>query len=192
MRRSLSLITMSTSSASGSTATVAAEVWMRPWRFGHRHALDAMDAAFEFQLGVGAAALHFQGRVLDAAQIAFGAGPSLRCVQPCRLAIALIHAQQIGGEQGRLVAAGAGADFHDGRGGIGGVPRQQLDLQFVIQRRPAFRAVRRVPVRPCRAFRCRWRDRRSGPRHPRSASARCDRRARSRSPAPVRHVRGTA
>ena len=30
MRRSLSSILMSTSSASGSTATVAAEVWMRP------------------------------------------------------------------------------------------------------------------------------------------------------------------
>ena len=31
IRRSLSSIWMSTSSASGSTATVAAEVWMRPW-----------------------------------------------------------------------------------------------------------------------------------------------------------------
>ncbi len=31
MRRSFSLISTSTSSASGSTATVAVEVWMRPW-----------------------------------------------------------------------------------------------------------------------------------------------------------------
>ena len=31
MRRSPSLISTSTSSASGSTATVAVEVWMRPW-----------------------------------------------------------------------------------------------------------------------------------------------------------------
>jgi hypothetical protein len=31
MRRSFSLMTMSTSSASGITATVQAEVWIRPW-----------------------------------------------------------------------------------------------------------------------------------------------------------------
>ena len=31
MRRSSGLISMSISSASGSTATVAVEVWMRPW-----------------------------------------------------------------------------------------------------------------------------------------------------------------
>ena len=31
MRRSFSLISTSTSSASGSTATVAVDVWMRPW-----------------------------------------------------------------------------------------------------------------------------------------------------------------
>ena len=36
---------MSTSSASGSTATVAAEVWMRPRRLGRRHALHAVHAA---------------------------------------------------------------------------------------------------------------------------------------------------
>ena len=43
-------MSMSTSSASGSTATVAAEVWMRPLRLGLGHALHAMHAALEFQL----------------------------------------------------------------------------------------------------------------------------------------------
>ena len=50
--------------------------------FGHRHALHAMHAAFEFQLGIGAAAVHFQDRVLDAAQIAFGQSTSLRSSSP--------------------------------------------------------------------------------------------------------------
>ena len=40
--------------------------------FGHRHALHAVHAAFEFQLGVGALSRDFQHRFLDAAQIAFG------------------------------------------------------------------------------------------------------------------------
>ena len=34
--------------------------------------------------------------------------------QPCSRGVALIHAEQIGGEQRRLVAAGAGADLQDG------------------------------------------------------------------------------
>ena len=44
MRMSLSSILTSTSSASGSTATVAAEVWMRPWLSVGGHALDAVHA----------------------------------------------------------------------------------------------------------------------------------------------------
>ena len=57
MRRSLSSsIWTSTSSASGSTATVAVEVWMRPLRLGLRHALHAVDAALELEPAVGALA----------------------------------------------------------------------------------------------------------------------------------------
>ena len=57
MRKSLGLISTSTSSASGSTATVAVEVWMRPPDLRHRHALHAVYAAFVFQLGEDALAL---------------------------------------------------------------------------------------------------------------------------------------
>ncbi len=42
-------------------------------RFRHRHPLHAMHAAFEFELGVDARAVHFERRVLDAAEVAFGA-----------------------------------------------------------------------------------------------------------------------
>jgi hypothetical protein len=52
IRRSFSLIWMSTSSASGSTATVAVDVWMRPLASVAGHALHAMDAAFVLQPAV--------------------------------------------------------------------------------------------------------------------------------------------
>ena len=54
MRMSPAGMSISTSSASGSTATVAAEVWMRPCRFGFGHALHAVNAGFVFQPGIDA------------------------------------------------------------------------------------------------------------------------------------------
>ena len=49
-------ISMSTSSASGSTATVAVEVWMRPCGLGRRDPLHPVDAAFILEAAVGASA----------------------------------------------------------------------------------------------------------------------------------------
>ena len=51
-------------------------------RFGDRHALHAMHAAFEFQLGVDAPAVHFQRGVLDAAEIAFACSDMISVFQP--------------------------------------------------------------------------------------------------------------
>ena len=51
MRMSVAGMSISTSSASGSTATVAAEVWMRPPALGLGHALHAVDAAFVLHPG---------------------------------------------------------------------------------------------------------------------------------------------
>ena len=45
---------------------------------------------------------------------------------------ALVHAQQVAGEQRRLVAAGAGADFEHRGALVGGVARQQLDRQRAL------------------------------------------------------------
>ena len=56
IRRSSGLISTSTSSTSGSTRTPAALVWIRPWRLGHRDALDAVHAALELQPRVDALA----------------------------------------------------------------------------------------------------------------------------------------
>ena len=49
MRRSFGSISTSTSSASGSTSTPAAEVWMRPCDSVDRHALHAVHAALVLQ-----------------------------------------------------------------------------------------------------------------------------------------------
>ena len=51
-----------------------------------------------------------------------------------RFGIALIHAEKIAGEQRRLVAAGAGADFEDGAFLVGRILRQQRDAQLLFER----------------------------------------------------------
>ena len=71
-RRSFSWIATSTSSASGSTATVAAEVWMRPDASVCRHALHAVRAALVLQPAPGAAPLDDRRDLLDAAGLRLG------------------------------------------------------------------------------------------------------------------------
>ena len=50
-----------------------------------------------------------------------------------QLGVAAVHAEQVGGEQRRLVAAGAGAHLQDGAALVGGVLRQQLDLELLLE-----------------------------------------------------------
>ena len=107
-------IWMSTSSASGSTATVAVEVWMRPLRLGLGHALHAVHAALVLQAAVHLAALDHDDRFLDAA--AARSRSSDISVDPPALALgeARVHPEQIGREQRGLVAARARPDLeHD-------------------------------------------------------------------------------
>ena len=47
--------------------------------------------------------------------------------------IALIHAEQIAGEQRRFLAAGAGAEFEDGALLVGGVLRQELHFELPLE-----------------------------------------------------------
>ena len=84
MRMSSGRISMSTSSASGSTATVAAEVWMRPLAFGRRHALDAVHAGFEFQLREDALARNRGDDFLVAAGLALARRRHLDAASPAR------------------------------------------------------------------------------------------------------------
>ena len=60
MRRSLGWMSTSMSSASGSTATVAVEVWMRPAASVAGHALHAVHAALVLERRVGTLAAHLE------------------------------------------------------------------------------------------------------------------------------------
>ena len=99
--------------------------------FGHRHALDAVDAAFELQLGEHARAVDRGDRFLVAADLGRARRDQL---EPPALGLgeALVHAQQVAGEQRRFVAAGPGADLEHRGALVGGVARQQLDRERAL------------------------------------------------------------
>src|SRR5579883_2750014 len=82
----------------------------RAFRVGH--ALHAVHARFELELGEGAAALHFSDDLLVAADRAFARRDHLDfpTLPGC---IALVHAEQVAGEQRGLIAAGPGANFQN-------------------------------------------------------------------------------
>ncbi len=123
---------MSMSSASGSTATVAAEVWMRPPDSGLRNPLHPVHARFELQPRKHALAGHGGNDFLVAA------GFALACRQHLDTpslggGIAFIHAEKITSEQRRFRAAGSGADFDNGTALVGGVLGQQHDLDLLFK-----------------------------------------------------------
>src|SRR5690606_8228629 len=102
-----------------------------PAAFGHRHALHAVDPAFELELGEDAVARDVGDDFLEAADV--GGVHADRLDLPALLGgVALVHAVEVGGEQRRLVAAGAGADFEHRRAGVGRIARQHRDLQLVF------------------------------------------------------------
>ena len=102
-------------------------------RFGVGHALHAVHAGFEFELGEGAAAADFGDDFLVAAHRAFARGHDLDL--PALLGgIALVHAEQIAGEQRRLVAAGAGADFENDVALVHRVLGQEREAQLLLER----------------------------------------------------------
>ena len=108
MRRSSSLMATSTSSASGSTATVAVEVWMRPCASVSGHALDAVDAALVLQSRVGALALDLEDDLLQAADAALAVRHHFD-LPAAVLGVARVHAEEVGREERGFVAARAGA-----------------------------------------------------------------------------------
>src|SRR6185437_9676531 len=77
-----------------------------PARLGRRHALDAMNARFEFEALEDVAAGDRRARFLEAADTGLGNVERLEAPAMERR-ITLIHAEELGGEQRRLLAAGA-------------------------------------------------------------------------------------
>ena len=94
---------------------------------GRRHALHAVHAGFELQLREDALARDGRDDFLVAAGLALARRGDLD-LPAAPGGIALVHAEQVAGEQRRLVAAGAGADFEDGVLLVGRVLGQQQDL----------------------------------------------------------------
>ena len=136
MRRSFGSTVTSTSSASGSTSTPAAEVWMRPCDSGDRHPLHAVHAALELQPRpdalVRCARLDRDRDVLVPAELGVDGVEHLG--RPAAaLGVAQVHAQQVAGEQRRLRAALPRLDLEDDVLVVVGVLGQQLLAQPVGQ-----------------------------------------------------------
>ena len=85
---------------------------------GLGHALHAMAAAFELQLAIDAFAFEAEDDFLEPAQFG-GAHVEDFDLPAAVLGVVLVHFVEIAGEQGRLLAAGAGADFQDAAGAVG-------------------------------------------------------------------------
>ena len=149
MRMSASLISISTSSTSGSTATVAARGVDAALRLGVRHALHPVHAALELQPAEHALALDRGDDLLVAAGVALA--DALHLDPPAVLGgVALVHAEQVAGEQRRLVAAGAGPHLQDGRGVLVGVRAAPAAGPARAPGRAGGRRARRAPRAPWR------------------------------------------
>ena len=128
-------------------------------RLGLRHALHAMAAGFELELRVRALPGDARDHLLVAAQLRGALGDQLD-LPALALGVARVHAEQVAGEERRLVAAGAGAHLEEQVAVVVRVARQQRLLQLgleLLHRAPAPTSAprRRSPSstgrRPCRA-----------------------------------------
>ena len=108
-----------------------------PLGFGRRYALHAMAAGFEFEFGIGALADDLGDDLLVAAHFALAFRQDFD-FPALPFGVAGIHAKQVAGEQGRLVAARAGADFQENIALVVGVFRQQQLLQVDFNLRQLF------------------------------------------------------
>src|SRR5256885_7354981 len=101
-------------------------------RCGFRTALPAMPAGLELEPGVGALADDLRDHFLVAAEL----GGALRDdlgLPALPLGVTRVHAEQVGGEERRLVAAGAGADLEEDIALVVRVPGQQRLLQIGLE-----------------------------------------------------------
>ena len=98
-------------------------------------ALDAVAAALVLELAEDALALHAERDFLEAAELG-GAVVEDLDLPALVLGVLLVHLVQVACEEGRLVAAGAGADLHDAPGAVGVGPAEGL-LQEVVPERLA-------------------------------------------------------
>ena len=143
MRRSFALIWMSTSSASGSTATVTVEVWIRPLasvagtrctRWTPLSNLSRLYAPRPSTVQIAS--------FIPPIPVALPAIISTR--QRCVSAYRSVHAEQLGGEQAGLFPARAGPDLQDDVPLVGGILGEQHELERRLQRRPPLFELRQL------------------------------------------------
>ena len=95
---------------------------------GRGHPLHAVHAAFELEPGKDARPGDRGDRFLVSADLGRAGRDQLEA-PALRFGEALVHAQQVAGEQRRLIAAGAGADLEHRRAIVDRIARQQPDRQ---------------------------------------------------------------
>ncbi len=100
--------------------------------FGLRHTLHTMRAGLELELGVDVVALDAGNHFLVTAVLALALGKDLHA-PALFLGVARIHAEQVAGEDRRLVAAGTGTDFQEHVAPVVRVLGQQHALQIGFQ-----------------------------------------------------------
>ncbi len=99
--------------------------------FGDRNALHAMHAALVLELGVDLVAADEGDDFLESADARFAAGGDFH-LPVLRFGEAGVHAENLGREEGRLVATGARADFEDDVLVVVRILRQEEDAQFLF------------------------------------------------------------
>ena len=150
---SAGLIWMSTSSASGMTATVMVEVWMRPCASVAGTRCTRWTPDSYFMRRVDRVAGQRDGGVLDAARRCPALMSTSSAFQPLPVRVAEVHLQHLLGEQAGLVPAGAGADLEDDVLLVVGVLGDEEDLELGLERVAALLEGRGAPPCPAHARR---------------------------------------
>ena len=101
-----------------------------PRRFRGRHPLHAMRAALELEPRVRTIAADLDDRLLDSADAGFVKAHDLGRVA-VTFGVAQVHPEELGGEQGGLLAAGTGPDLEDHVAVVGGITGQEEDLELL-------------------------------------------------------------
>ena len=102
---------------------------------GFGDALDAVAAALELELAEGPFPFQAQDDLLEPAQLGRRHVEDLD-LPAVVLGVVLVHFVEVAGEQGRLLAAGAGADFQDAAGAVGVLAADGHVQQVVPERFP--------------------------------------------------------
>ena len=123
---------------------------------GRRNALHAMHTRLELEARKDTLARDRGDNLLVAAEIALRRTDQLG-FPAVMIGVAAVHAKQVGGEQCGLVTTRAGPDLENGAALVGGILRQQQQLQLMRERPDAgsqlvslgARQLRHFPVGPC-------------------------------------------